>query len=124
VNNQRPVNIGVTTFKFPITAISSITHRVTGVILFFAVPILLWALGESIGSASGLQSVKECINSPLGKFVTWGIVSSVLFHVIAGLRHLLMDMGIGEELESARMGAMLVMVLSALSIIAAGVWLW
>ncbi len=124
MNKQRPVSIGVTSYKFPITAITSITHRITGVILFFAVPMLLWALGEASSSSQGFNNVVDIIKSPLGKIVTWGIVSSVAFHVIAGVRHLIMDMGYGEEFESARVGATLVIVLSAIAIIAAGVWVW
>ncbi len=124
MNKQRPVSIGVTSYKFPITAITSITHRITGVILFFAVPMLLWALGEASSSSQGFNNVADIIKSPLGKIVTWGIVSSVAFHVIAGVRHLIMDMGYGEEFESARVGATLVIVLSAIAIIAAGVWVW
>ena len=58
------------------------------------------------------------------KLVLWAVISGLLYHLIAGIKHLIMDLGIGETLEGAQMGAKLVVALSAISIILTGVWLW
>ncbi|MGL5372028.1 MAG: succinate dehydrogenase, cytochrome b556 subunit, partial [Plesiomonas shigelloides] len=53
VNKQRPVNLDLKTISFPITAIASILHRVSGVITFIALGILLWLLSLSLSSEQG-----------------------------------------------------------------------
>lgn len=58
------------------------------------------------------------------KLVLWAVISGLLYHLIAGIKHLIMDLGIGETLEGAQTGAKLVVALSAISIILTGVWLW
>ncbi|KZZ58524.1 succinate dehydrogenase, cytochrome b556 subunit, partial [Oleiphilus sp. HI0123] len=62
-----------------------------------------------------------------GAFVTlimWGLVSALLYHLVAGIRHLLMDCGIGETLEAGQFGAKVVIAVSVVLILLAGVWLW
>ena len=58
------------------------------------------------------------------KLLVWAVVSGLLYHFIAGIKHLIMDFGIGETLEGAQLGAKLVVVLSVISIVLTGVWLW
>lgn len=112
------------TVRFPVTAISSILHRITGVILFFAIPILLWALQKSF-NPTGFAEIQEGLNNSfLCQFVFWAILTSVAYHVIAGVRHLLMDAGIGESLEGGKRGAMIVIILSAITAVLLGVWVW
>ncbi len=124
VNSQRPVNLDLRTIKLPITAYTSILHRVSGVILFVGLAVLLYALDKSLASEEGFAQVKECLTSPLAKFVTWGLLSALLYHLVAGVRHLIMDMGIGESLEDGKLGSKLVIVISAVLIVLVGVWVW
>ncbi|AUD79061.1 succinate dehydrogenase, cytochrome b556 subunit [Kangiella profundi] len=124
MNQKRPTNLNLATIRFPVPAISSILHRITGVILFFAVPILLWMLQKSFTPA-GFNELKTMFaESFLWQFVLWAITTAVAYHVIAGVRHLLMDMGIGESLEGGRRGAWLVIILSAIAAVVLGVWVW
>lgn len=112
------------TVRFPVTAISSILHRITGVVLFIAIPILLWALQKSFNPA-GFAELQEHLNSNfICQFVFWAILTALAFHIIAGVRHLLMDAGIGESLEGGKRGAWIVLILSAIVAIALGVWVW
>jgi succinate dehydrogenase / fumarate reductase cytochrome b subunit len=67
--------------------------------------------------------VKACLTSPLAKLVTWGL-SALLYHLVAGVRHLIMDMGIGETLEGGKLGSKIVIVISVVLIVLAGVWIW
>ncbi|MGE7959637.1 succinate dehydrogenase, cytochrome b556 subunit [Pseudomonas sp. NPDC089530] len=100
VNSQRPVNLDLRTIKLPVTAYTSILHRISGVILFVSLAIMLYALDKSLSSEEGFGQVKACLTSPLAKLVIWGILSALLYHLVAGVRHLIMDMGIGAESES------------------------
>lgn len=124
VNDKRPVNLDLTTIKFPVTAIASITHRATGVAIFFAIPILLWMLDRSLASPEGFAEMKELMTAPLMRLLVWGILAVILYHLVAGVRHLFMDMGYGETLEGGRRGAFLVFGISAVLILLVGGWVW
>lgn len=112
------------TVRFPVTAISSILHRITGVVLFIAIPIILWALQKSFNPAGFAELQDGLNNNFICQFVFWAILTSVAYHVIAGFRHLLMDAGIGESLEGGKRGAMMVLVVSAIVAVLLGVWVW
>jgi succinate dehydrogenase / fumarate reductase cytochrome b subunit len=124
VNSQRPVNLDLRTIKLPITGVTSFLHRVTGIILFVGLAIMLYALAKSLGSEDGFNDVKAYLTSPLVKLVIWALLSALLYHMVAGIRHLLMDSGIGETLEGGRLGSKIVIAISVVLIVLAGVWIW
>ncbi len=124
MSNNRPVYLGTDAFLgLPITAVTSISHRVSGVVMFASVPILLWMLSMSLKSATSLEELKMLLATWPGKIVLWGIVAAYTFHVVAGFRHLLMDMGIGESLQGGKTGSVLVLLLSGALILLEGVWI-
>ncbi len=124
VNKNRPVNLDISTIKLPITAIVSILHRASGVILFAVVAILLWMLDVSLSSEAGFAELQEMLTSPLCQFVLWASLAALAYHLVAGVRHLFMDAGIGESLEGGLVGAKLVMFFAVVLIVLAGVWIW
>lgn len=124
VNDKRPVNLDLTTIKFPVMAISSIIHRITGVGLFVAVPILLWMLDRSLAGPESFAGLKEMLAAPLMRFVVWGILAMLVYHLFAGIRHMAMDIGLGEGLESGRRTATLVIVASLVSAIILAIWVF
>lgn len=124
MKDNRPVNLDLTKFRFPLPAITSILHRISGVLIFVGTAVLLWMLSESLASAQGFARTAELLTAPLTKFVVWVILSGLLYHLIAGIRHLLMDVGIGETLQGGRQGAVMIVVFSVISIVLAGVWVW
>jgi len=124
VNDKRPVNLDLTTIKFPIPALASISHRIAGVVLFVAVPILLWMLDRSLASPESFAEMKELLDTGLAKFVLWGILAAVAYHFVAGIKHLIMDWGIGETLEGGRRFAITGFIIAAVLMVLAGVWVW
>jgi succinate dehydrogenase / fumarate reductase cytochrome b subunit len=124
VNDNRPVNLDLTTIKFPVSAIASITHRITGVALFVALPILLWMLDRSLASPESFADLKQLMTSPLCKLVVWAILAAIFYHLVAGIRHLIMEAGVGESLEGGRRGAIATFVVTAVLILLAGAWIW
>jgi succinate dehydrogenase / fumarate reductase, cytochrome b subunit len=124
VKDNRPVNLDISTISLPLAAYTSITHRVSGVIVFVGIAILLWIFNTSLGSEEGFNQIKELMTSPIVKFVVWGILSALAYHMVAGIKHLLMDSGIGETKEAAPLGAKITIILSLVLIIALGVWIW
>ena len=124
MKDTRPKNLDFSTFSLPLPAITSILHRISGVFIFAGLALLLWLFGESLSSEQGFNNVAMWMDNLIVKRVLWAVISGLLYHLIAGIKHLIMDLGIGETLEGAQMGAKLVVALSAISIILTGVWLW
>lgn len=123
MNDKRPVNLHVTSW-FPITAVVSILHRVSGVVLYAGIAVLLWTLAASLESEESFIALQDVLSNPIWKLVLWATLAALIYHLVAGIRHLIMDFGIGEELKSGRLGAQLVVVVAAVAIVLAGVWLW
>jgi succinate dehydrogenase / fumarate reductase cytochrome b subunit len=124
VKKQRPVNLDLTTISMPVTATASILHRVTGVAMFFALIFVIWAWAVSLSSAEGFALVKEVMTSFIAKFIAWGTITVLIYHLVGGVRHLIMDMGHWEELESGKLSAKLAIALWLVLAVLAGVWLW
>ncbi len=124
MNKKRPVNLDLTAFRFPLPAITSIIHRVSGVALFVGVAFLIYALDLSLSGEQGFAQVKECLDGFFAKLVIWGIVSALIYHLVAGIKHLLMDCGLGETLEGGQLGAKVTIVVSVVAILLSGVWIW
>ncbi|MDG1732948.1 MAG: succinate dehydrogenase, cytochrome b556 subunit [Thalassotalea sp.] len=124
MKKQRPVNLDLSTIKLPAAGKASILHRISGVMMVFAVGILIWTLSLSLSSAEGFASVKECLDGAFFKFIIWGIVSALTYHIVGGIRHLIMDMGHLEEKESGQTSAKFVIALWIALSALAGVWLW
>lgn len=124
VKKQRPVHLDLQTIRFPATAIASILHRVSGVIMLFAVGILIWLLSESLASAESFAGIQSLFDTFIVKFVVWGILTALGYHLIVGLRHLIMDTGRWEELESGNASTKAAFVIAAAWSIIAGIWVW
>ncbi|QCR36742.1 succinate dehydrogenase cytochrome b556 subunit [Nissabacter sp. SGAir0207] len=125
MKKQRPVNLDLQTIRFPVAAIASILHRVSGVISFVAVGILLWLLGISLSSPEGFAQAAAIMNSGFVKFIFWGILTALAYHTCAGIRHLMMDFGMIEEsLAAGTRTAQVAMVVTVVLSILAGVWVW
>lgn len=124
MNQNRPVNLDLTTIKFPLPALTSITHRIAGVVLFVGVVFLLCALSCSLESEQGFNEIKTAMTTGFGSFITRGLLSALGYHFVAGVKHLIMDMGIGETKEGGNVLAILTILLGGATVVLAGVWVW
>lgn len=125
MNKKRPVNLDIQTIKLPLPAVTSILHRVTGVALFFGAIFAVYLLGLSLESQDGFDRAAELLsNSFLAKLIAWGLVSALLYHFVAGVKHLIMDFGYCEELESGKLAAKVTLIVAVVLILLAGVWIW
>src|SRR5262245_31603420 len=121
---QRPIYLSLTQFRFPVTAITSITHRITGVVLFAATAFLLYVLDLALRSPQSYARALEILAAPTGKLVMLITLAMLIFHIIAGIRHIVMDFHLADSLEAGRAGSQLVIVLSLVLMVVAGFWLW
>ncbi len=124
MKDNRPVNLDISTIKLPITSYTSILHRISGVAIFFGMAVLLCLLDSSLESAESFAETKEAMSGVLLKGTVWLVVCGLIYHTLAGVKHLIMDLGIGETLEGGKKGSVIVLVSSVILMILAGVWLW
>jgi succinate dehydrogenase / fumarate reductase cytochrome b subunit len=111
-------------YKWPLVAIASILHRVSGVGVFFGIGILLFLLQTSLESQSGFELVRSSFQSPGLKLLVWLIISGLIYHFVAGVKHLIMDWGFGEDLRSAHLASQLTLAVATLLSLLAAVRLW
>lgn len=125
MRETRPINLNLTTMKFPIMAISSILHRISGILLFILFPLMLYFFDMSLKNAGTFSDVtmwvKECL---LCKLACWAFISAVAYHLLAGVRHMVMDLGYGESVQVGRQTATAVILLAIISSLFLGIWLW
>ncbi|MBQ0721242.1 MAG: succinate dehydrogenase, cytochrome b556 subunit [Gammaproteobacteria bacterium] len=124
MNDKRPVNLDIGTIQLPITAYVSILHRVSGVALFVISGLFIWMLDCSLASDESFTALQGILTHPLVKLVLWGMLAALAYHLVAGIRHMFMDFGVGETLEGGILGAKLVLVIAAILIAFAGAWVW
>lgn len=124
MKDPRPVNLDLFSIRFPLPAITSILHRISGAFLFLVVAGLLYLLDLSLDSAAGFAAAAELLAGLPARLLLWLVLTGLAYHLIAGCRHLLMDMGIGESLQGGVLGAYAVLLLSAVAAVGLGVWLW
>ncbi len=123
-NNNRPVFLDLTRIRFPVTALASIGHRISGAMLFLSLPAVLYLFGLSLQSAADYARVTALLSSTPLKLLAILYSWSLAHHLLGGVRHLLVDMEIGVGKRPARLTAVLVLAsgLLALSISAVAVW--
>lgn len=124
MRKERPINLDLSTVKFPIVAISSIVHRISGIIVFIALAIFLFLLNNSLTSETGFNQVMGYVDNFFIGFVLWGALTALAYHAVFGVRHMIQDMGYWEELTSASLSAKVGFLITAILAILAGVLVW
>ncbi|MEM7365846.1 MAG: succinate dehydrogenase, cytochrome b556 subunit [Pseudomonadota bacterium] len=111
-------------FAWPVTAIASISHRITGVILFVGVLFALYALEQSLSDAASFDAMKAAMLTPFGKIVTWGLLAALAYHFVAGVKHLLMDLEVADTLEGGRFAAKATLLFGGILVVLAAIWVF
>lgn len=124
LKRKRPVNLDLMTIRLPSTAIVSILHRIAGILIFLLMPFMLYGLQQSLLSPEHFMNTQQCIQSGIMKLFIWIFLSSFIYHVVAGVRHLLMDCGIGHTPAAGRKSAWCVFIIAFGLILCLGVKLW
>ncbi len=118
--DYRPVNINLLKIRLPISAFTSITHRLSGMYIFFITfPLSVYLFKISINSNSDFINLIESLenNLYLSTFVAFSYLV-LWYHILTGVRHLIMDMHIGESLKASRLSSLLVLLIWFISVIA------
>lgn len=124
MNNKRPVHLDLLKIKQPLGAWVSILHRISGILLFVTIPIALVVLQHSLSSESDFNYLFSDNNRYILKlFIGFGLWA-FLYHLLAGIRALALDLMDEPALPKARGLAKAVIALSALAGALILVWLW
>ena len=116
-NNKRPKHLKLLKIKMPVTAVVSILHRVSGIILFLSIPYIIWLFSLSVKSVYGYTEALTILNSGCGKLVNVLLLWAITHHFYAGLRFLILDLDIGITREAAIKVAWLVQVLVLITLV-------
>ena len=111
-DNQNPISPHLQIYRWHISSLLSIIHRIAGVINLLALILMFfWLLIFNLG-ASDYELFLLAINSFFGKFILIGLTWSMSFHIFSGIRHLAWDMGYGFEIKTANISGILVILFS------------
>jgi succinate dehydrogenase / fumarate reductase, cytochrome b subunit len=120
-NKRRPVFFDLTQIQMPVGALTSITHRVTGILLALSVPFSIYLLDLSLQGPRSYAQVISFLDQWAFRGAAIVFVWVLAHHLLAGIRHLLSDVDIGSQLPAARRSAWIVNVGSiAVALLAAG----
>lgn len=119
--NTRPVTLPILKLRLPLAGWVSLLHRVSGVLLFLAVPVALWLLEMSLASEAGFERARQLLLNPLLLLGQVVLMWTLAHHVLAGIRHLLLDGHVGTSLQAARRSARWVMLFTIL-ILSGFIW--
>ena len=116
-DKQNPISPHLQIYRWHISSLLSITHRIAGVINLLALILMFfWISTFSLGE-SNYELFLLAINSFFGKFILIGFTWSMSFHIFSGIRHLVWDMGYGFEIKTANISGVLVILSSLVSTI-------
>lgn len=119
--DNRPLSPHLQIYRLPLTAILSVAHRASGVILSVAALVMIWVLAAAANSAESYASIYGHLSSWYGQIFLIGATLSLYLHFCNGIRHLFWDVGVGFELETAAKSAK--MVIAGTIILTVATWL-
>jgi len=110
----RPVYLNLFQIHLPLAGWVSILHRISGALLFLVFPLSVWGLSVSLSDEAGFQRVVDWVSHPLSKLMLLLLVWAFVHHVLAGLRHLALDVHWGVEGRCPRVSSIVVMSVTVL----------
>lgn len=100
-----PVFLNLFRIRMPAGAVASIAHRISGVLLFLSLPLLAWLLDLSLQGGEGYERAIALLQSTGVRLASIVLVWSLLHHLVAGIRFLLIDVHLGVSMPAARLSA-------------------
>ena len=105
---NKPLSPHIQIYRWHISSLVSITHRITGIINFFVISLIfLWFAFIFFGE-NNYQIIQTILETLVGKFIILAITWSFSFQMLSEIRHLIMDLGYGFELQATRISGLLV----------------
>lgn len=112
-SDNRPISPHLQIYKLPLTAITSITHRITGAALALGLVLVVYWLAAAATGPVAYRQAQAVLGSFLGQIILFLFTFALFYHLANGIRHLVWDTGAALDLESARLGSYLVLAAAA-----------
>ncbi len=123
MNQQRPINLELSTMRMTINMVASILHRIAGLGLFLLLPFMVCLLAQSLESEQQFNAIVN--GESLGvKFLLTLFLAGFAYHFVAGIKHLFLDWGLGESKEGSRIWSYITFVCAIVLFIVLGAWVW
>ena len=108
MEDKKPLSPHIQIYRWHISSLVSISHRITGIINIIAITIIcFWASSLLLGE-NNYEAINSFLNSFIGKFIILGITWSFLFQILSEIRHLIMDLGYGFEIQTTKITGLIV----------------
>jgi len=124
MDKEHPKHLALHLIQLPLPGFVSILHRVSGLLLFLALPLLLLMLQYSLRSIETYTQLMAILAHPLAKLLLLGLLWAFLHHFCAGLRYLAIDLDYGVKLAQARASSKAVLAVSLVLTVLLGAKLW
>jgi len=96
-NTKRPIHLDLRRIRFPLNAIASIGHRISGILMALATPVMIYLLDLSLSGPDGFAAAKELLHSGLGQLGLFLLLWAMMHHLFAGIRCIAIDLDWGVE---------------------------
>ena len=108
MENKEPLSPHIQIYRWHISSLVSISHRITGIINIIAISLICLWLSLIFLSESKFETINLLLNSLAGKFIILGITWSFSFQILSEIRHLIMDLGYGFDLKTTKISGLIV----------------
>ena len=108
MNNKNPLSPHIQVYRWHISSLVSISHRITGIINILAITIICFWIFSLLLGESNYDFTKLFLQTIFGKFIIICLTWSFNFQILSEIRHLLMDLGYGFELKTTKITGLLV----------------
>ena len=108
MENNNPLSPHIQIYRWHISSLVSISHRITGIINILAITVICFWIFFLLLGESNYEIIKLFLQSIFGKFIILGLTWSFSFQILSEIRHLIMDLGYGFELQATKISGLLV----------------
>lgn len=124
MRDNRPLSPRLSIYRWHVAMLVSLLHRASGIFLVVCLPLYFWSLAGMTSDENGFHQWQQRLQTPLGRLILWLALSALIYHLLNGIRFLLLDAGVGETRDAMRMSAKFVLAIAFLSSFVTGVFLW
>ena len=110
MENNNPLSPHIQIYRWHISSLVSISHRITGIINIVAITIICFWIASLLLGENSYEFTKIFLNSILGKFIILGLTWSFSFQILSEIRHLIMDLGYAFELKATKISGLIVII--------------
>ena len=110
MDNNNPLSPHIQIYRWHISSLVSISHRITGIINIVAITVICFWIASLLLGENSYEFTKIFLNSIFGKFIIIGLTWSFSFQILSEIRHLIMDLGYFFELRATKITGLIVII--------------